>query len=67
LGKRVPQVNKYDFPPPIVAEEPAEGKGKQPKYLTNYDSNSTNPKPTKEAHSTDEELNKETSVNASII
>jgi len=74
LGKRVPQVNKYDtqvdkydFSPPIVAEEPAEDKGKQLKYLTDYNSNSTNLKPTKETHSTDEELNKETSLDASII
>jgi len=74
LGKRVPQVdkyntqvNKYNFPPPVVAEAPAEHKEKQPKYLTDYDSNSTNPKTTKETHSTDEELNKETSFNTSII
>jgi len=40
---------------------------KQAKYQTNYDSDSTNPKQTKETHSTDEELNKETSLDASII
>jgi len=74
LGKRVPQVDKYNtqvdkynFPPPQVIEEPVDDKGKQPKYLTDYDSDSTNPKPTKEAQSTDEELSKETSLDASII
>src|SRR6266850_7607235 len=55
LGRRVPQVDqyytqvdKYDFPPSVVAEEPAEDKGKQAEYLTDYDSDSTNLKPTKE-------------------
>jgi len=74
LGKRVPQVNpfdtqidKYDFPTPRTAEEIAEDKGKQPEYLTDYDSNSTNPKPLKETHSTNDELNKEASTDASII
>jgi len=74
LGKRVPQVDpfntqidKYDFPPPRTAEEIAEDKGKQPEYLTDSDSDSTNPKPTKEAHSTNDELNREVSIDASII
>jgi len=74
LGKRVPQVDqyntqidKYDFPPPHTAEQIAADKGKENKYLTDYDSDSTNPKQIKETHSTDEELNKETSFNTSII
>jgi len=74
LGKRVPQVDpfdtqidKYDFPPPRTAEQIAEDKAKQPEYLTDYNSDSTNPKPTKETHSTDEEVNKETFTDTTII
>ena len=75
LGKRVPQVDqydtqidKYDFPPPRTAEQIAEQEAmKQAEYQTNYDSDLTNPKQTKETHSTDKELNKETSLDASII
>jgi len=74
LGKRVPQVdqydtqvNKYDFPPPHTAEQIAADKGKETEYLTDYDSDSTNPKQTKETHSTDEKLSKEMSFDASII
>jgi len=74
LGKRVPQVDqyntqtdKYDFPPPRTAEQIAADKGKETEYLTDYDSDSTNLKQTKENHSTNEELNKETSFDASII
>jgi len=76
------QIDKYDFPPPRTIEQIAEDKEKQVEYLTDYDSDpqptktaystdyesdSTNPKQTKETHSTDEELNKETSFDASII
>src|SRR6267142_4728833 len=69
LGKRVPQVDqydtqvdKYDFPPPRTAEQIAEEEAaKQTKYLTDYNSDSTNPTPTIETHSTNKELNKETS------
>jgi len=74
LGKRVPQVDqydtqidKYDFSPPRTAEQIAADKEKQIKYLTDYNSDSTNLKQTKEAHSTDEELNKEAFTDASII
>jgi len=76
LGKRVPQVDKYntqvdkydtqvdkyDIPSPQLAVEQPDNKGKQVEYHTDYNSNSTNPNPTKELHSTDEELNKETSL-----
>jgi len=64
LGKRVPQVDQYDtqidrynFLPPRTAEQIAADKEKQAKYLTDYDSNSTNPKQAKKAHSTDYESN----------
>jgi len=68
LGKRVPQVDKYNFPPPRTAEQIAEEEAmKQAEYQTDYDSDLTNLKQTKETHSTDEELNKETSLDASII
>src|SRR6266850_883166 len=74
LGKRVPQVDqydtqvdKYDFPPPRTAEQIAADKGKEVEYLTDYDSDSTNLKQAKETHSTDEELNKKTSIDTSII
>jgi len=62
LGKRVPQVDqydtqidKYDFPPPSTAEQIAADKGKQVKYLTDYNSDPADPGQTKEAHSTDYE------------
>ena len=74
LGKRVPQVDqydtqvdKYDIPSPVLADEQTEDKGKQPEYQTDYDSDSTNPKPTKESHSTDNELKQEASLDTSII
>jgi len=74
LGKRVPQVDqydtqvdKYDFPPSVLATKQTSDKGKQPEYHTDYDSDSTNPEPAKEPHLTDDELKKETSLDASII
>jgi len=71
------QRDKYDISIPKAKPEPEEGisflelkqgdKGKQPEHQVDYDSDSTNHKPTKEHHSTDNELTKETTLNVSII
>jgi len=74
LGKRVPQVNKYDtqidkydIPLPQTVVEETTDKGKQTEYHTDYDSNSMNLQPAKESHSTDKEIKKEISQDTSII
>src|SRR6266850_615035 len=70
------QRDKYNIPKPVPIEEPEPGitfpeleeaanRGKQPEYLTDYDSDKL--KETKEHHSTDDELNKEMAFNASVI
>jgi len=77
LGRRVPEVDKYNTQvdrhdisqPQSATEETSDklDKGKQPEYQTDYDSDSTGQKPVKEHHSKDDELNKETSFDTSII
>jgi len=68
LGKRVPQVDQYntqkdrhDVPSPVT---PIEDGKKKAEYQTDYDSDSINPIPTKESHSTDNKLKKEQSLDA---
>ena len=58
--KQAEYLTDYDSDPP----KPKEGEKAD---STDYESDSTNPKQTRETHSTDEELNKETSLDASII
>jgi len=58
--ERVEYLTDYDSDPPALTKA-ADAQS------TDYESDSTNPKQTKETQSTDEELNKETSFDASII
>jgi len=57
--KQVEYLTDYDSDPSPEQAKRADS--------TDYESDSTNPKQTKETHSTDEELNKETSFDASIV
>jgi len=58
--KQVEYLTDYD-------SDPAGPEQTKEAHSTDYESDSTNPRQTKETHSTDEELNKETSIDASII
>jgi len=70
LGKRVPQVNQYNtqndrhnIPSPVTPETDK----KKLEYQMDYDTDSTNLKPAKEPHSTDDKLKQEKSLDNSII
>jgi len=58
--KQVEYLTDYDSDPPAPTQAAEAGS-------TDYESDSTNPRQTKETQSTDEELNKETSFDASVI
>jgi len=71
LGKRVPQVDQYntqedrhEIPSPVT---PAGNDTKKVEYQTDYDTDSTDLKPAKESHSTDDKLKKEKSLDDSVI
>jgi len=71
LERRLPELDQYNLQwnegdKTDSDEEPTQDKGKN-KADTEYESDSTNHQPTKEHHSTDNKLNKEASIDASII
>jgi len=71
LERKLPKLDEYNLPwnkgdETDSDEEPTQDKGKD-KANTEYKLDSTDHQPTKEHHSTNDKLNKEASIDASII